>query len=75
MRQDDLNTNRIKKKNSISFTLYPAYSRVGRGSLVLRHSSPHFEENENLNKYFKLPRGDRIHNRHVPLRYATMASY
>ena len=28
----------IKK---ISFTLYPAHSRVGRGNLVLRHSVPH----------------------------------
>ena len=26
-----------------SFTLYPAYSKVGRGSLVSRHSAPHYE--------------------------------
>ena len=29
----------------ISFTLYPAHSRVGRGNLVLRHSVPHFLPN------------------------------
>ena len=29
----------------ISFTLYPAYSRVGRGNLVLRNSVPHFLPN------------------------------
>ena len=27
---------------NISFTLYPAHSRVGRRNLVLRHSVPHF---------------------------------
>ena len=32
-------------KNQISFTLYPAHSRVGRGKLVLRHSIPHFLQN------------------------------
>ena len=26
------------KKNEISFTLHPAHSRVGRGTLVLKHS-------------------------------------
>ena len=30
---------------SISFTLYPAHSRVGRGNLVSRHSVPHFLPN------------------------------
>ena len=30
------------KLNQISFTLYPAHSRVGRGNLVLKHSIPHF---------------------------------
>ena len=29
----------------ISFTLYLAHSRVGRGNLVLRHSVPHFLPN------------------------------
>ena len=33
------------KINKMSFTLYPAYSRVGRGNLVLRHSVPHFPPN------------------------------
>ena len=28
--------------NKISFTLYPAHSRVGGGKLVLRHSVLHF---------------------------------
>ena len=31
-----------KKINQISFTLYAAHSRVGRGNLILRHSIPHF---------------------------------
>ena len=29
----------------ISFTLYPAYSMVSRGNLVLRHSVPNFPSN------------------------------
>ena len=29
----------------ISFTLYPAHSKVGRENLVLRHSVPHFLPN------------------------------
>ena len=33
------------QKNQISFTLYPAHSRVGRGNLVLRDSVPHFLPN------------------------------
>ena len=28
--------------NKISFTLYPANSRVGRANVVLKHSDPHF---------------------------------
>ena len=28
-----------------NFTLYPACNRVGRGSLMLRHSAPHFPAN------------------------------
>ena len=32
-------------KNKISFTLYPAYIRVGTENLVLRHSVPHFPPN------------------------------
>ena len=32
-------------KTFISFTLYPAHSRVGRGNLVLRHSIPPFLPN------------------------------
>ena len=38
-----LNTYEIKIY--ISFTLYPAHSRVGRGNLVLRHSVPQFPPN------------------------------
>ena len=34
-----------KKINKISFTRYPAHSRVGRGNLVLGHSVPHFTPN------------------------------
>ena len=30
---------------AISFTLCPVHSRVGRGSVVLRHSVPHFLPN------------------------------
>ena len=33
------------KTNNVSFTLYPAHSRVGRGNLVLRHSVSHFLPN------------------------------
>ena len=29
----------------VTFTLYPAYSRVDRGKLVLRHSVPHLPPN------------------------------
>ena len=39
--KDQLN----QKSNQISFTLYPAHSRVGRGNLVLRHTVPHFPPN------------------------------
>ena len=28
-----------------SFTLYPAHSRIGRGTIVLRHSVPHSPPN------------------------------
>ena len=35
----------LVKFKKISFTLYPAHSRVGRGNLVLRHSVPHFLPN------------------------------
>ena len=31
--------------SKISFTLYPAHGRVGRGNLVLRHSVPNFPMN------------------------------
>ena len=36
----------LKNKNKyISFTLYPAHRRVGRGNLVLTYSVPHFTPN------------------------------
>ena len=35
----------FKILNQISFTLYPAHSRVGRENLVLRYSVPHFLPN------------------------------
>ena len=42
----------VKIKIIISFTLYPAHSRVGWGNLVLGHSVPQFPPNPGiLNKY------------------------
>ena len=35
----------ILKEIQISFTLYPAHSRVGRRNILLRHSAPHFPPN------------------------------
>ena len=40
---------------SISFTLCPAYSRVGKGNLVLKHFVPHFLPN--LSKHCALSGG------------------
>ena len=56
----------------MSFTLYFAHRKVGRGNPVLRHSVLHFalrvewwkrrNENINLNKYFIPSTEDRTHN-------------
>ena len=35
----------MANKKQISFTLYPAHSRIGKGKLVLRHSVPHLSAN------------------------------